>query len=281
MLIPEDAQCFDAPAKLNLFLHITGRRDDGYHLLETVFQLVDLKDKIYLLPREDGKIVLRCPTLAENPEDDLTVRAASLLKEETQTGQGADIWYEKYIPVGAGLGGGSSDAATTLLALNHLWQTKIPRARLQQMALTLGADVPFFVFGQNAFASGVGEKLVKMDLPQKWYVIVYPEVVISTQRIFSSKDLTRNTPSSIMPSLSDGQCCKNDMQSVVVNEYPQVAKAVAALKPFGYPLMTGSGSCVFLACDTESEAQMVFQAVSDEFKAYCVAGLSQHVLYDL
>lgn len=281
MEMPKTAQCFDAPAKLNLFLHITGQREDGYHLLETQFQLIDLCDKIYLQSREDGRIVLHAPTFGRDQEQDLTVKAATLLKKYTNTTKGADIWYEKNIPIGAGLGGGSSDAATTLMGLNHLWQTKVHKDRLQQLSLRIGADVPFFVFGRNAFASGVGEKFIEVNQPIKWYVVVYPKIHISTKEIFSDKRLTRNTPSIKIRSLDVGAIRKNDMQDVVVNKYPEVAEALNELNQFGYSIMTGSGSCVFLTCDSKVEAEKVFQVISNKFEAYCVQGLAQHMLLDL
>ncbi len=281
MSIPSYAQPFDAPAKLNLFLHIIGQRSDGYHLLETIFTLIDLKDKIYLAPREDGQIILHSDTPAADKNQDLSVLAATLLKQKTACPLGADIWLEKNIPVGAGLGGGSSDAATVLMALNHLWQTNIARTQLSQWALTLGADVPFFIFGQSAFAQGVGEKLTPIEVPEQYYVVVYPEVAISTQAVFSHKALTRNTPSCIIRGLGSSCARKNDMQEVVMMEYPQVAQAIAALQPFGCPLMSGSGSSVFLECEAEEEAKEVYQKICHQFKAFCVRGLSKHPLFGL
>ncbi len=281
MTIPSYAQSFEAPAKLNLFLHIVGQRPDGYHLLETVFTLIDLKDKIYLASRQDGQIILHSDSPAPEKNQDLSVRAATLLQQQSNCPLGADIWVEKNIPVGAGLGGGSSDAATVLMALNHLWRTNISRTQLGQWALKLGADVPFFVFGQNAFAEGVGEILSPINLPPKHYVVLYPEVAISTQAIFSHKALTRNTPSCIIRGLDSTCDRKNDMQAVVQMEYPQVAQAILALQPFGCPLMSGSGSSVFLECDTEEEASKVYRSVCKQFKAFCVKGLSTHPLYNL
>ncbi len=281
MSIPSCAQSFDAPAKLNLFLHIIGQRADGYHLLETVFTLIDLKDKIYLAPREDGQIILHSDTPASDKNQDLSVRAATLLKQKTACPLGADIWLEKNIPVGAGLGGGSSDAATVLMALNHLWQTNIPRIQLGQWALALGADVPFFIFGQSAFAQGVGEELTPIDIPERYYVLLYPEVAISTQAVFSHKALTRNTPSCIIRGLGSACMRKNDMQGVVMEEYPQVAQAIAALQPFGCPLMSGSGSSVFLECETEEKAKEIYQKVCHQFKAFWVKGLALHPHFNL
>lgn len=277
----ESAQCFEAPAKLNLFLHIVGQREDGYHLLETQFQLIDLCDEIYLQPRLDGQIVLHTPTFGQNPADDLTVKAAQKLKEYTGTQQGADIGYKKRIPVGAGLGGGSSDAATTLIGLNSLWQTKVSREDLQKIALQIGADVPFFVFGRNAFASGVGEELVEINQPVRWYVVVYPKEHVSTKEIFLDKSLTRDTASLIIRNLDIGQVRDNDMQDVVVGKYPVVAKLIKVLSAFGSPVMTGSGSCVFLEFESEEKAQKVFQEVSVRYEAYCVKGLEKHKLFDL
>ncbi len=184
-----------APAKLNLFLHITGRRADGYHELQTVFQLIDWADTLHFRRRADGRIVHETPLPGVPPESDLTVRAARLLQTHTRTGFGVDIAIEKRLPQGAGLGGGSSDAATTLLALNRLWQLDLPRAELARLGLQLGADVPFFVFGRNAFAEGLGERLQAVDLPQRYFLVVTPPVQVPTVEIFNDPRLTRNTKS--------------------------------------------------------------------------------------
>ncbi|WP_434777777.1 4-(cytidine 5'-diphospho)-2-C-methyl-D-erythritol kinase [Neisseria sp. Ec49-e6-T10] len=276
--INKEAQFFPAPAKLNLSLSIIGQRADGYHLLESVFCFINLNDEVYLLPRIDTQINLHSSTFAKRAEDDLTVKAARLLQIEGKVQKGVDIWLNKRIPIGAGLGGGSSDAATVLLALNKLWQINFSREQLIQLSVRLGADVPFFVFGNNAFVEGIGEKLTKIHVPKKWYVIIYPNELINTAKIFSHKDLTRNSTPSIMRTLQNADERKNDLQEVVLKEYPQVAKALNALKPFGYPIMTGSGSCVFLECDSSEEARKVFQAVSESFEAYCVNSLTEHPL---
>ena len=279
--VPADAQAFLAPAKLNLMLHITGRRDDGYHLLETVFTFIGLYDTVYLRRRDDGDIVLHTLIEGVDAEQDLSVRAARILQQASGSKFGADIWVEKRIPMGGGLGGGSSDAATVLLALNHLWQTQLSREALMALGLQLGADVPVFVFGRNAFASGIGEELSELSIPNQWYVVVKPDVHVSTQKIFAHERLTRDSAPSIIRVFPRVQPLRNDMQAVVCEEYPEVANALAELNQFGHALMTGSGACVFLACETEAAAREVYAQVATEYEAYCVAGLDQHPLSTL
>ena len=252
-----------APAKLNLFLHVTGRRDDGYHLLETVFQLVDLADAVHARRRDDG-LVRRAVDLPGVPEDtDLVVRAARALQRESGTPLGADLWVDKAIPMGGGLGGGSSDAATVLRVLDRLWGLGWPDARLAELGLSLGADVPFFVFGRTAYAEGVGERLVALDLPPCWYVLVMPPVAVPTAAAFQAPELTRNTEPLRIAGLSrDGRVWqgRNDLQPVVTRRYPEVASALAALGDAARAAgldparvrMSGSGACVF--CPTPSEA---------------------------
>lgn len=275
-----DFHSFPAPAKLNLMLKVVGRRDDGYHLLETVFRLIDFCDGIDIAVRDDGRIALLNPIEGVEPEQDLCVRAARLLQRETGCALGADIRLDKRIPMGGGLGGGSSDAATVLLALNRLWRTGLSRERLMALGLMLGADVPVFVFGRNAFATGIGEKLTALSLPEKWYVVLHPGVHVPTSEIFSSPLLTRDSKPSIMPILETTQQAGNDLQSVATRLYPAVNAALEALKKFGSPLMTGSGSCVFLECASEEEAAKIFRAVSEQFDGFVAKGLSHHPMFD-
>ena len=275
------ATAFSAPAKLNLDLRITGRRADGYHNLESIFCLINLCDTIHIAVREDGKIVLHYPVDGVPAEQDLTYRAAVALQKFTDTKLGADIGLEKRIPMGGGLGGGSSDAATVLLALNYLWQCRLKKADLMKIGLKLGADVPFFIFGQSAFAKGVGEQLTEMDVPQQWYVVVRPPVAVATAAIFSNPCLTRNSKPSIMPTFLSLQPFRNDMQAVVLEEYQEVSKAYDLLCKYGQPLMSGSGSCLFLSFSEESDARVVYSQISKEYQTYCVEGLVKHPLFDI
>ncbi|HGM3130749.1 TPA: 4-(cytidine 5'-diphospho)-2-C-methyl-D-erythritol kinase, partial [Neisseria gonorrhoeae] len=221
MNIADGRQAFPAPAKLNLDLRITGRREDGYHNIESIFCLIDLQDTVYLKPRDDGKIILHNPVGGIPQEADLSYRAASLLQKYARNLAGVEIWLDKKIPTGAGLGGGSSDAATVLLVLNRWWQCGLTQWQLIDLGAALGADVPFFIFGKNAFASGIGEKLIGMDIPKQWYVIVKPPVHVSTAKIFTYEGLTRDSASSIMPTFQNLQPFRNDMQAVVFKEYPE------------------------------------------------------------
>jgi 4-diphosphocytidyl-2-C-methyl-D-erythritol kinase len=266
-----------APAKLNLFLHVTGRRADGYHLLQTLFRFIDLNDTLHYSLRSDGE-VHRINQIEDVPEEqDLCVRAALLLKKETGCTLGVDIELEKRIPMGGGLGGGSSDAATTLIALNRLWSLELTRERLMELGLQLGADVPVFVFGENAFAEGVGERLQAYALPPAWYVVLFPPVHVPTAKIFSNSGLTRNTDSIIIRALSLQQC-RNDLEPVVCNLYPEVAECIAELAQYGRAMMTGSGACVFASFDNRSEAEAVLQKVSQ--RGVVVQGLMKHPLFD-
>ncbi len=250
-----------APAKLNLFLHVVGRREDGYHLLQTLFRFIDLNDTLHFSLRDDG-VVRRTNMIEGVPEEqDLCVRAAHLLKRETGYALGADISVEKHIPMGGGLGGGSSDAATTLIALNRLWSLGLSRKRLMQLGLKLGADVPVFVFGENAFAEGVGEELQAFPLSDAWYVVLFPPVQVPTAHIFAHPELTRDTLSITMRALAKQQKrqFRNDLQSVVCGLYPEVANHIAWLGNFGDALMTGSGACVFAEFADRRRAEAVLR----------------------
>jgi len=253
-----------APAKLNLFLHVTGQRADGYHLLETAFQFIDHADSLDFRLRTDGDIVRVNDIPGVSAESDLVVRAARLLQSHTHSLHGVEITLDKKLPMGGGLGGGSSDAATTLIALNCLWDTNLSRQELMDLGVKLGADVPFFLFGQNAFAQGIGEKLTPLETPDRWYVVIEPGVSIPTQAIFSSKALTRNSPSI---KVADFQCYpqgnwRNDLQSVAVQLFPEVLFALEWLSHYGNAKMTGSGSCVFCACESEDAADEILKNIS-------------------
>lgn len=283
--LPPELIPYAAPAKLNLFLHVVGRRADGYHLLQSVFRFIDMSDRVWLGVRDDGKIV-RLVDLQGVPEDlDLTVRAARLLKARTGCGLGADIRLEKRLPMGGGLGGGSSDAATVLLALNRLWGVDLPRAALQELALELGADVPVFVFGQSAFAEGVGEKLAPISLPPSWYVVLTPPVEVATKAVFASPELTRNTPpikiSDFLAGAGPQESLRNDLQPVVASNYPEVARYLAWLEQFGQARMTGSGACVFLALGDEAQARDIVERLPRDMRGFAARGLDRHPLYDL
>jgi 4-diphosphocytidyl-2-C-methyl-D-erythritol kinase len=271
-----------APAKLNLMLHIVGRRDDGYHLLQTVFRLVDLADTLVFAPRDDGAIRLARPLAGVPEERDLAVRAARLLQAETGCRDGATIGVEKRIPMGAGLGGGSSDAATTLIALNDLWGTSLPRAELARLGLGLGADVPFFLFGRNAIGEGVGEVLTAIDLPPAWYVVVTPQVAVSTREIFAAPELTRDTKplkiTAFFAGLGRSDGGRNDLEPVVRARFPEVARALDWLRAFDDARMSGSGSSVFAAFAGEEEARAVAAKVPGEWRAWAVRGLDRHPL---
>lgn len=276
-------QTFPAPAKLNLLLHIVGKRADGYHLLETVFRFIDLNDTVSLALRDDGDVVLETPISGVDPEQDLTVRAARLLQQHAACGLGVSIRLEKKIPMGGGLGGGSSDAATVLLALNRMWRLNLPRAELQELGLKLGADVPVFIFGRSALATGVGEKLNEIKLKPAWYVVIHPQVHVPTSKIFqnfSQEVLTEVGVVGIMRILETTQRRRNDLQNVVSNMYPAVNEVLTELRKYGSPLMTGSGSCVFLECQSKDEADKVYQVVSIKYKGFLAKGLDVHPLID-
>lgn len=283
-----------APAKLNLFLHVTGRRADGYHLLQSVFQLIDRCDELDFDLRADGAIRRANVVPGVPEEEDLTVRAARLLAAEAQAAGrpfgGADITVRKRLPMGGGLGGGSSDAATTLLALNHLWRCGFSRSDLMAFGLRLGADVPFFLFGQNAFAEGVGEALTALDTPSCWYVVVEPGVMVPTAAIFCDGDLTRDSEPVIMADFSSSQpggsgkpayrggFGRNDLQPVAARRFGPVADALEWLGRFGDARMTGSGACVFCAFGQEAEADRVLQKAGGVWLAWKAQALSAHPL---
>ena len=273
-----------APAKLNLFLHIVGRREDGYHLLQTVFQLLDYGDLLHFDMRSDG-VIRRVNDVPGVPaESDLVVRAARLLQSAVPGTPGADITVEKRLPMGGGLGGGSSDAATTLMALNHLWDAGLNREVLMTLGLKLGADVPFFIFGSNAFAEGVGEKLTAVKGLECWFVVLEPGVSVPTPAIFCSPELTRNTKPVRIADFSGALQSgfgRNDMQAVAARLFPEVDKAISWLGNFGKARMTGSGACVFMPCQSEQQADAVLEAASGKWKAWKAKGIAKHPLAGL
>ena len=268
-----------APAKLNLFLHVTGRRADGYHLLQTVFRFIDFADSLQFDLRSDGLIAHRNPLPGVLPEQDLTVRAARLLQQESGCRLGVDITIDKRLPMGGGLGGGSSDAATTLIALNRLWQAGFSRERLQQLGLQLGADVPVFVFGRNAFAEGVGEALQPIALPPAWYVVLCPPVQVPTAKIFAADNLTRDTAPIKVPVFPDA-LTRNDLQSVVCKMFPEVQFAIDWLAQFGSAKMTGSGACVFAEFNSRQQAESVLESAPAEMQGVVAQGLGVHPLLE-
>jgi 4-diphosphocytidyl-2-C-methyl-D-erythritol kinase len=274
------SKVYPAPAKLNLFLHVVGRRADGYHLLQTVFRFVDHGDSLRFAPRADGEIVLRTPLPGVAPEADLTVRAARCLQAASDTRQGVSIELEKRLPLGGGLGGGSSDAATVLLALNHLWQLGLPRRRLQEIGLSLGADVPVFVFGRNAFAEGVGESLRAVDVPPAWYVVLEPPVEVATAAIFGAAELKRDS-AAIRPGDWRPGFGGNDLQAVAVARFAAVAEHLRWLDAFAEARMTGSGACVFAGFAQLAEAQGVIAQLPAGMRGWLAAGLDRHPLLDL
>ncbi|MDP1633525.1 MAG: 4-(cytidine 5'-diphospho)-2-C-methyl-D-erythritol kinase [Gallionellaceae bacterium] len=276
---------YPAPAKLNLFLHVVGRRSDGYHLLQSLFRLIDRGDTLRFAPREDGRIYRASPLAGVPEESDLCVRAARLLQEASGCEQGADITLEKRLPLGGGLGGGSSDAATVLLALNRLWGLRWRRERLQELGLRLGADVPFFIFGRSAFAEGVGEALLPVNLPPAWYLVIEPLVGVSTTEIFAAQNLTRNTKPIKMADFSAGWGAswgglfgQNSLEPVVCERYPEVARALAWLRQHAKARMTGSGACVFAPFAAEQDARAVLAQMPEDMNGWVARGLDEHPL---
>jgi len=275
---------FLAPAKLNIFLHITGRRDDGYHTLQSVFQLLDFYDVISLNPTQNAQIK-RITSVNGIPEaEDLCVRAALALQQATGCSQGVEIAIEKHIPMGGGLGGGSSDAATVLLALNHLWGLNLSRQSLMAIGLTLGADVPVFIFGQNAWAEGIGEILTPLILPEQYYVVLTPQVHVSTAQIFAHSGLTKDTKPLKIADFSNGTHSKlfrNDLEKIVCAEYTAVAYALQWLNQFGQARMSGSGASVFVAVDSLAKAKSIFAHKPADLLGFVAKGLEIHPLHEL
>jgi len=270
---------YPAPGKLNLLLHVVGRRDDGYHELQTVFRLIDQADRVGVAPRKDERIVFDGPFGEQN----LCVRAANCLKWETRTARGCDLALEKTLPIGGGLGGGSSDAATVLMALNRAWSLRLSRERLMQIALRLGADVPFFIYGRNALGEGIGERLQPLDLPAAWYLVLTPQVSVSTKETFESA-LTHRSKRLKIPPFFPGQG-SNDLEAAVIARYPEVAASLAWLRKHRpQARMTGSGACVFAEFETEAEARALHTTALQSdlpggMQGFVARGLEQHPLH--
>lgn len=268
-----------APAKLNRFLHIVGRRPDGYHLLQTVFQFIDRCDYLYFQVRADGRICRQYEVPGIAPNADLSLRAARLLQEVTGITRGAAIRIEKRLPVGGGLGGGSSDAATTLVALNHYWRTGLSLAQLAGLGLRLGADVPVFVGGRAAWAEGVGEQLTPLELDEPWFVILVPACPVATGAVFNDPKLTRDSqPITISDFMRGGG--GNDCESVVYRHYPEVAAAAAWLSGHGKARLTGTGGCVFAPFPDRGSAQRVADRIPTGMSGFVARGLNRSPLYE-
>ena len=274
------APWYPAPAKLNLFLHVVGRRADGYHELQTVFRFIEHGDRLQIEPRADGDIV-RVNDVPELPaEADLCLRAARLLRARAGVHLGASVRLDKRLPIGSGLGGGSSDAATTLLVLNRLWGIDWPRERLAQVALELGADVPVFVGGDNAFAEGIGERLTPITLPPAWYVVLIPPVAVPTAVVFRDPQLTRNSNRMTMAAFFAGGL-RNDLESVVCRLFPSVRDHLDWLRQRAPAWVTGSGACVFASFDQEQQARDVLAERPPHMQGFVARGLDSHPLRDM
>lgn len=271
------------PAKLNLFLHVTGQRSDGYHNLQTLFQLLDCGDELTLVETDDERLVLQQDGIDMPAEHNLVYRAAALLRvsgKSTVAHKGAHITLRKHLPSGGGLGGGSSDAASTLLGLNQLWGLGHNIDRLAEMGLELGADVPLFVRGFSAWAEGVGEQLTPVDIPPAWYLIARPDCAISTAQIFSNRQLTRNTPPITIAAFFAGGT-RNDCQAVARSLHPEVDKLLNWLENFGHARMTGSGACCFLSFQDRAAAEAVLAQLPDEWRGWIARGVNHSPVHQL
>ena len=267
-----------APAKLNLMLHIVGRRADGYHELQTLFQFIDHADQLRFQGRDDGEIRLHSDIAGVPHDDNLIVRAARALQQQSGCTLGADIWLDKRLPMGGGIGGGSSDAATTLLGLDHLWQLRSGEERLAELGLTLGADVPVFVRGHAAFAEGVGERLQPVELDEPWYLVVVPQVSVSTAEIFRAPELTRNTPTITLHAVLE-RGGHNDCQPVVEQRYPEIRNALILLNKFTSARLTGTGGCVFGSFPSKSEADRVAAQLPASLPGFVAKGSNISMLH--
>lgn len=273
------SDAWPAPAKVNLFLHITGRRDDGYHLLQTVFQFLDYSDELFFELRDDAQVrrLSRVEGVAE--ADDLVIRAARGLQRVAGISKGVDIRINKCLPMGGGLGGGSSDAATTLVALNRLWGLNLPLQTLADIGLDLGADVPVFVRGQAAWAEGVGESLSRIELPEPWFLVSVPACHVSTAEIFAAPELTRDAQSLKIPAFLEGQGI-NVCEAVVRKRYPEVDQALNWLSQYGQARMSGTGACVFATFANEADAQLALQQRPANWRGFVAKGLNRSPLLD-
>lgn len=280
MEVTPQFEWFPAPGKLNLFLHVLGRRADGYHELQTVFRLIDRVDRVGVRVRTDGTVRRADPLPGIAPEDDLCVRAARLLRSASGSAMGADLALEKNLPVGGGLGGGSSDAATVLLVLNRLWRTGYSRSELMALGCTLGADVPAFVHGENAIGEGIGERLTPLALPPRWYVVLVPQAEVSTASVFADNALTRNSKALKIPPFFFG-LGRNDLEPVAARRHPEIAAHLDWLRVRQpQARMTGSGACVFAEFAAEGEAHAVLQELPGTMRGFVARGLERHPLHD-
>ncbi len=268
-----------APAKLNLFLHIIGKRTDGYHLLQTVFQFIELADKIDFTITESGLIKRSKHSSVVDENNDLVIKAANKIKEISGSKLGVDISIEKNIPIGAGLGGGSSDAATTLVALNELWHVGLSVEELTKIGLSLGADIPFFIHGGAAWAEGVGEELTLVDLNECFYLVIYPDCSISTKSVFAASDLTRNTPRITIRDFQEGRV-KNDCESYVRNHYRNVAEALDWLGNYAVSKLTGTGACLFAEFIDKKKANEVKSKLPKKWQGFVVKGINKSPLLE-
>jgi 4-diphosphocytidyl-2-C-methyl-D-erythritol kinase len=270
-------RAWPAPAKINLFLHVVGRRADGYHLLQTVFRFLDIADTIRCEPRSDSRILLANPLPGVPPAADLTVRAAEALRAATGATTGVTLHVDKRLPMGGGLGGGSSDAATTLMALNRLWKTGLDSLRLQRIGLALGADVPVFVHGRTVFAEGVGEHFTDVSLPAAWYLVLVPGVAVPTQEVFRSAGLRRDTAPIAAADWRPGYG-HNDLEPVACALYPDVARHLEWLRQHGDARMSGSGACCFVGFADESAARTALASLPTDMRGFVAAGMDRHPL---
>jgi 4-diphosphocytidyl-2-C-methyl-D-erythritol kinase len=263
-----------APAKLNLFLHITGQREDGYHLLQTVFQFLDYADTIQLSSREDGEINRLSELKGVLAEEDLVVKAAKLLQQHCDCRLGVDISVDKVLPMGGGLGGGSSNAASVLVGLNHLWDCDLSQDELMQLGVRLGADVPVFIFAQSAWAEGVGERLEGLDLPEKWFLVLKPSINVSTAKVFSNSQLRRDCATITIRDFLAGQV-DNICETPVREMYPEVDQALKDLAKYSESRLTGTGACVFAAFDNKAEAESALAELSVKWDGFVAKGMNQ------
>ena len=274
------SRAWSAPAKINLFLHVVGRRADGYHLLQTVFRYLDFGDTLRFSPRADGRVHLATPLAGVPADSDLTVRAARALQRAAGVTQGVAIALDKRLPLGGGLGGGSSDAATTLIALNALWRTGLTRGELQQLGLALGADVPVFIHGRACFAEGIGERFFDVELPPAWYLVLVPRLTVPTAEIFAADDLVRDTqpmsPASWRPGMGG-----NDLEAVACRIHPEIGRHLDLLRPYGAARMSGSGACVFVEFATEQMAAAALASMQADVRGFVARGIDLHPLLGL
>lgn len=268
---------FSSPAKLNLFLHIVGRRPDGYHELETLFQFIDHSDTLAIRVTDSSDINLLTPIEGVAQQDNLIFKAAKILQDKTHCRLGAEIKVTKILPMGGGLGGGSSNAATVLMALNILWDCQLTQTELAELGVTLGADVPIFIHGYSAFAQGIGEKLTPKNPKEYWYLVSKPDCSISTAKIFSDKDLPRNTPK-ITTSEVDSENCHNDCQTLVIKRYPKVANLLSWLLEYAPSRMTGTGACIFSHFNSKAEALLIQSKLPLEVESFVAKGVNNSPL---